>query len=207
MPKRLQDSDIDLDWTPRRDIRRCLKFSPAPGQVKASGTSDPAMPVYKKQAARPVSRAKMAVKENRRKTKRLHKKTSWGHVKYEKEEAQVDTVCMDVALHQLKLARPSKHHIMEFYSQPRLVPRAHEFGMKGSISLDVVHGWDALKPSHRQIAQDLLGHCKPSFLMCSPPCTFWSALMTMWNFKKMKPQEIAARRGRSVCRQLFGTTQ
>ena len=164
--------------TPRHDIKRRLKFSPVSDTtLKASRSRRcPAMPAQSKLAG---AKAPKQVKRCKKRGKVADdlKKSS-------KKVIQLDTASTDEAHRQLGLHRP-KHHIMEFYTCPRLVPLAPKFGLQGSISLDVVHGWDALKGGGRKLAMTLLAHCKPSFLMLSPPCTFWSPLMDMWNFPKM----------------------
>ena len=108
---------------------------------------------------------------------------------------QQDSACLDKALTLLKKPKMRPHDIMEFYSCPRLVPVAtQKFGLRGDVSLDLVHGWDALKADHRKIAEQLLWHLEPGFLMTSPPCTFFSPLMPMWNFPRMSRAENARRK-------------
>ena len=108
---------------------------------------------------------------------------------------QQDSACLDKALTLLKKPKMRPHDIMEFYSCPRLVPVAtQKFGLRGDVSLDLVHGWDALKADHRKIAEQLLWHLEPGFLMTSPPCTFFSPLMPMWNFPRMSRAEKARRK-------------
>ena len=77
--------------------------------------------------------------------------------------------------------------VLEIFSRPRLAPVAVSMGMKASWSLDLVCGWDALNPVDVKMAKTLQERVKPKFIMASPPCTMFSALMKLWNFKKMKP--------------------
>eukprot|EP00438_Fugacium_kawagutii_P010346 Skav210917 [mRNA] locus=scaffold4127:40486:41746:+ [translate_table: standard] len=196
------ESDIDMP-TPRQDIKKCLKFSPKISPSSSSllhrkPTHHPAMPVHSKPASQQARRAKQLIKGGKVKNKVIKGGNVKNKVKVHAlpappEVIQQDSVCMEVAKRELKKWL-CNHDIMEFYSPPRLCPRAGEFGMVGVISLDKVHGWDALNPNHRRIARQLLVHLKPSFLMLGPPCTFFSPLMHMWNFKKMSPKMIAARR-------------
>lgn len=99
---------------------------------------------------------------------------------------KLDSVALDLTMYTLAEQRPRPHDVMEFYSCPRLVPAAQKlFGLNAKISLDIAHGWNGLDPHHRKLAEKLLHHAAPRFLMLSPPCTYFSPLMQMWNFKKM----------------------
>ena len=80
----------------------------------------------------------------------------------------------------------SQDDVLEIFSRPRLAPVAVSMGMKASWSLDLVCGWDALNPSDVKVAKTLQERVMPKFIMASPPCTMFSALMKLWNFKKMK---------------------
>lgn len=120
---------------------------------------------------------------------------------HSKTDEQIDTSALDLAwsaLSQSKGRRAADHQIMEFYSRPRLVPMAASFGMTGQISLDLVHGWNGLDPEHQALACRLLGQLRPQFLMCSPPCTFFSPLMKMWNFRRMSAPDIRRRKKAAV---------
>lgn len=88
---------------------------------------------------------------------------------------------------QKALTGPSrKEDVFEIFSRPRLAPIAIKMGMTASWSLDLVCGWNALQPKEVSAMKDLQAKVKPAFLMASPPCTMFSALMKLWNFKKMK---------------------
>lgn len=76
--------------------------------------------------------------------------------------------------------------VFEVFSRPRLAPVAHEMGLKAQCSLDIVCGWDALDTQQSKQGLALQGHLSPRFLMASPPCTMYSALMRLWNLKRMK---------------------
>eukprot|EP00435_Cladocopium_sp_Y103_P058695 s693_g20.t1 len=160
------------------------------------------MPSAMKQSARskcPAPVARKRVKETKRGTGRpsgvVKKVKDSKPVRPSKQMAakdcdedvvKVDSVALELTMTTLNQKRPRPHDIMEFYSCPRLVPAAEKlFGLHAKISLDITHGWNGLDIGHQKLAAKLLHHVAPKFLMLSPPCTFFSPLMEMWNFKKM----------------------
>ena len=66
--------------------------------------------------------------------------------------------------------------------------------MVWKLPFHLAHGWNALKPEHKQIGRLLVNYVKPEFLMLSPPCTFFSPLMAMWNFKRMRKADKQRRK-------------
>lgn len=182
-----QDDDIAFLTTPRQDVKRALKFSPKShsaskmGHGRARLVGPRRVPQVSKKVVKPKQQSKKATLPS-------------------KKDEQIDTAALDLALSVLKQPRKdiTPHDVMELYSRPRLVPMAESMGLTGSLSLDIVHGWDALKPEHQTIASQLLSKVTPKFLMTSPPCTYFSALMELWNFKKMKASEKRRRKKAAV---------
>ncbi|CAK9078273.1 unnamed protein product, partial [Durusdinium trenchii] len=56
-------------------------------------------------------------------------------------------------------------------------------------------GWNALNQRQADLAKKLQGHIRPRFMMASPPCTMYSPLMRLWNFRKMQPAVRKRRQG------------
>lgn len=103
----------------------------------------------------------------------------------------LDSAALDHAQATLNKKRPGHHDVMEIFSCPRLVPVASTaFKMQASISLDLAHGWDGLNAQHQKLSWQLLKHVNPEFLMASPPCTYYSPLMKMWNFRRMSKAKV-----------------
>jgi hypothetical protein len=81
--------------------------------------------------------------------------------------------------------------IAEFFSVPRVVPKAvSKYGLRGSLSLDVLNGWDFYKVDIRGAALALLHQLQIWFLILSPPCTAFSHLQVIYNFKKMTKERV-----------------
>ena len=80
-----------------------------------------------------------------------------------------------------------RHAFMEFFSPPRVAPAVRALGLHAQHSLDIETGHDFLLFHHRAEGIRLVQTLKPQFVMLSPPCTMYSALMRLWNFKKMPP--------------------
>lgn len=79
----------------------------------------------------------------------------------------------------------------EFYSPPRVLPAARSVGLSGALSLDIVNGWNFDLAPVRDASFTVLPLI--TFLMLSPPCTIFSCLQALWNFKKMSHDVLAAR--------------
>ena len=73
----------------------------------------------------------------------------------------------------------------EFYSPPRCVPRAVSLGLKAVLSLDLETGWNFSNAAHRARSLQLLRIRAVVFLVLCPPCTMFSAIQKLWNFKRM----------------------
>lgn len=86
-----------------------------------------------------------------------------------------------------------RHSVVEMYSPPRVVPAAVGRGHCASISADLETGFDFLKDYAVQWSVKLLSEQEVEMLVLSPPCTMFSALQTMWNFKRMDPVEVSRR--------------
>ena len=75
--------------------------------------------------------------------------------------------------------------IAEFYSQPRVLPAARQHGLRGSLSLDLLTGWNMNCKRIRELSLKLLEVLTIAFLVLSPPCTAFSDLQRLWNYKRM----------------------
>lgn len=95
----------------------------------------------------------------------------------------------DVAIH-----LRGRHDIAELYSPARCVPRAADFGVHGLLSLDIISGWDFRTPHLRALSAHLFLNLKVLVLILSPPCTIFSDLQRLWNFKRMTKEVAAAKR-------------
>ena len=101
---------------------------------------------------------------------------------------------------------PSRHHVLwdvqpqlscpldgtlpddlvEIYSPPRMVPRAVRRGLRASLSVDLLTGWNLLDSASRVALVQEIKRRRPRVLMMSPPCTWFSGLMNL-NWSKIKP--------------------
>ena len=77
----------------------------------------------------------------------------------------------------------------EVYSPPRVTAEAKKRGLSGSIALDLTTGWDFKLASHREEARGLVKTKKPGVLLLSPPCTTYSPLRRLTNYKR-HPWEV-----------------
>ena len=85
------------------------------------------------------------------------------------------------------------HVVAEYYSVPRIVPAAAMYGLPGSLSLDILTGWDFHNACNRALSIALLAQLHIILLILSPPCTMYSAIQRLLNFKHWSEDEIAAR--------------
>ncbi len=85
------------------------------------------------------------------------------------------------------------HNVAEIYSPPRLLPAARRLGLLGSLSLDVLTGWDFRCASARARSLEVFALLGVTFVMTSPPCTLFSVLQTLWNFKRMDARVVEMR--------------
>eukprot|EP00435_Cladocopium_sp_Y103_P008346 s2034_g2.t1 len=113
----------------------------------------------------------------------------YGHLAQHFASAQADG---QGKLHQLskdmngRLVKSLKGNpnILEIYSPPRVTSKAEKFGFTAGGALDLSTGWDFCKPSHQKAALRLVNELKPVLLILSPPCTTFSALRHLSNFKR-----------------------
>ena len=86
-----------------------------------------------------------------------------------------------------------RHDVAELYSPPRLVPACVAKGLTGSLSMDILTGWNFDFSEHTRRSLDLLQRMAVLFVMVSPPCTMFSVLQALWNFKRMDPGTVEMR--------------
>ena len=85
----------------------------------------------------------------------------------------------------------STHHdVAEYYSPPRVLPVVRCKGLRGSLSLDILTGWDFNSHELRQLSLKLLSVLSIMMLILSPPCTAFSELQRLWNYKKMTKEAV-----------------
>ncbi|CAK8990413.1 Integrase catalytic domain-containing protein, partial [Durusdinium trenchii] len=84
------------------------------------------------------------------------------------------------------LAQITKYldHVGEVYSPPRVSKEARRQGLRASIALDLTTGWDFRDPAQRQKARELVRKHRPAVLLLSPPCTTFSPLRRLSNYKR-----------------------
>ena len=75
--------------------------------------------------------------------------------------------------------------IVELFSPPRMVSRCARFGLRGSLSMDILTGYDFSRAEDRHRARWDIARRRPRFVMTCPPCTFYSTLQVLWNKKKV----------------------
>ena len=96
--------------------------------------------------------------------------------------------------------------VSECFSPPRVVPLAWKRGLQGGWALDIkaqdANGqvWDLRDPKVVKRAKQLIRKTKPKVLIGSPPCTWWSSLMSL-NFPKMTEEQ--KRKGMAQARLLL----
>ena len=61
---------------------------------------------------------------------------------------------------------------------------ARRQGLRASIALDLTTGWDFRDPAQRQKARELVRKHRPAVLLLSPPCTTFSPLRRLSNYKR-----------------------
>jgi len=75
------------------------------------------------------------------------------------------------------------HDVCEFYSPPRVCTSARQQGLVALLSCDLLTGWDFRESRLRRLSVDLLIQLRITFVMLCPPCTIFSVLQRVWNFK------------------------
>ena len=83
-----------------------------------------------------------------------------------------------------------KHDVAEFYSPPRICPAARALECVALLSCDLVTGWDFRDPKLKSFSLNLLVVLEIMFVMLCPPCTMFSILQRLWNFKHWTQDEI-----------------
>jgi len=84
-------------------------------------------------------------------------------------------------------AEEPQDDIAEFYSPPRVVPVANQYGLKGALSLDITTGCDFLVEERRDTSIKYLLEPGVRVLLLSPPCQVFSVLQELWNLKRAEP--------------------
>ena len=84
--------------------------------------------------------------------------------------------------------------VMELFSIARLALAARLRGLRADYSIDLNTGHDILDLDTRAEVWRILTTCKPKVLITSAPCTFWSRLMDLWNFRNMTEDDYQRRR-------------
>ena len=84
------------------------------------------------------------------------------------------------------------HHAAEFYSQPRVAPVMQTLGLQSVLSCDLLTGWNFEDGHCAQLSMDLLDRLMIDFLILSPPCTVFSELQRLWDFKRVHPAKVQA---------------
>ncbi|CAJ1399663.1 unnamed protein product [Effrenium voratum] len=87
------------------------------------------------------------------------------------------------------ISQNTKVDVMEVYSPPRLAKRASRLGLRPGASLDLVTGWDFNRADHRQASLDLIRRLRPALVVLSPPCTVFSQLRALTNYKR-NPRDV-----------------
>lgn len=78
-----------------------------------------------------------------------------------------------------------KQDVIEMFSPPRVLPRSRELGLSGEFSMDILTGLNFLDPSARKQSLYILDKFAIGLLITCPPCTVFSDLQRLWNFKQM----------------------
>ena len=84
-----------------------------------------------------------------------------------------------------------RQDLAEYYSQPRVCPKAAAQGKQACLSLDILTGWDFQDEKLRFLSIRLLSLLPIMLLVLSPPCTAFSALQRLWNYKRMSQEAVA----------------
>lgn len=85
---------------------------------------------------------------------------------------------------------------MELYSPPRVLPLTDPSGIcpdVGCLSFDIVNGWDFRVTSLKALSIRILETWAIARLFLSPPCTMFSELQRLFNYKRMKQEVFNAR--------------
>ena len=77
---------------------------------------------------------------------------------------------------------------MEVFSPLRIAPECMKLGLTVGPSVDQRTGFDLSNDSDRARVLALVHQLRPRVLMACAPCSMFSSLNRMWNFKNMSPQ-------------------
>ena len=92
--------------------------------------------------------------------------------------------------------------LVEIFSPPRLVAMAQRTGLlRAQLSVDLETGWDLSTFGDRSRVMHELQRRRPRALVTSAPCTWFSALMRLWNLKRMSTDQ--RRRAAQLAEELF----
>ena len=110
--------------------------------------------------------------------------------------------------------RPSKFGVeyqttfFELYGHGTLVNTSH--GCRRNLNIDGLHAmdlrtvkpcvehWDFSKASGRKLARSMVEELKPTWVVGSPPCTFFSAWNQGFKLRKMDPDRVEAMQKQAV---------
>ena len=95
------------------------------------------------------------------------------------------------------------HDSMEFYSPLRVLPSTRMRGFVGCFSSDLLTGWDLMDSCVRALARQLLEIMAVQVLILSPPCTAFSQLQALWNYKRMSAAAGQAKRAEGMAHLTF----
>jgi hypothetical protein len=82
-------------------------------------------------------------------------------------------------------------HVGEVFSVPRVVTVAAKEGLRATVSIDLLNGFDLLTSGGRETAWWRLQKSKPLLLVISPPCRMFSLMQNMNPEFMSSPQGIA----------------
>lgn len=100
---------------------------------------------------------------------------------------------MEQLLHRCA-SRPKGPMGMELYSPPRVLPKATPgIAATSCWSFDIVNGWDFDLAARKALTLKLLKLTTVIFLYLSPPCTMFSELQRLFNYKRMTKEVFEAR--------------
>ena len=83
--------------------------------------------------------------------------------------------------------------VAEVYSPPRVTQRARMHGLRPGFALDLTTGWNFNRAQHRSEALRLVREHRPALLLLSPPCTPFSSMRQLTDFKR-NPYEVQKER-------------
>lgn len=80
---------------------------------------------------------------------------------------------------------------MELYSPPRVLQQIHEV-QRWCWAFDILNGWNFDSVPLKELTCAILS-LGVIYIFLSPPCTMFSELQRLWNYKKMPPHIFEAR--------------